>query len=126
MKIYNSYLLLHNPRFYGIIGFILVCAPTLMFFFAGIPGERLSSTYIGSNETSVRETVWEGAFNPIFLVFVMGAAIGTWGCYRNNLMAWIGSLFVLALSIITLPSIGLLTLPGAIILIAGAMIKNKS
>jgi hypothetical protein len=34
--------------------------------------------------------------------------------------------FVLALSILALPSIGLLTLPGAIILLAGAIIKNKS
>ena len=108
------------------IGFILVSAPTLLFFLAGMPGERISSTQIGSNEIMVTETVREGAFNPIFLVFVLGASIGAWGCYRNSLMAWIGSLLVVALSILALPSIGLLTLPGAIILLAGAVIKNKN
>ena len=125
MKIYNSYF--SNPRIYGLMGFILVAVPTLLFFFVGMPGEKISSTQIDSDEIiSVRETVWEGAFNPIFLIFAFGAALGAWGCYRNTLLAWTGSLFVLVLSIITLPSIGLLTLPGAVILTAGAIVKNKA
>jgi len=124
MKIYNS--CFSNPRIYGLIGFILVAVPTLLFFFVGMPAEQ-TSTQIGSDEIiSVRETVWEGVFNPIFLIFVFGAALGAWGCYRNTLLAWTGSLFVLVLSIITLPSIGLLTLPGAVILMAGAIVKSKT
>lgn len=124
MKIYNS--CFSNPRIYGLMGFILVAVPTLLFFFVGMPGEKISSTQIGSDVISVRETAWEGAFNPIFLIFAFGAALGAWGCYRNILLAWAGSLLVLVLSIITLPSIGLLTLPGAVILMAGAIVKSKT
>jgi len=46
--------------------------PTLLILLAGMPGERISSTQIGSNEIMVTETVREGAFNPIFLVLFWG------------------------------------------------------
>lgn len=118
----------HNPKLYGLLGFILIAGPTLFFFFAGMPGTQVTVTQIGSNETSVTETVWMGAFNPFLLVFVIGAGITVWGCYRSMLMAWAGSLFVLAFSILTVFSIGLLTLPGAVLLLTGAAFKtvNKS
>ena len=117
-----------NPKVYGLLGFILVASPTLLFFFAGMPYSRVTPTEIGSYEISLTETVWEGAFNPFFLYFVIGATVAAWGCYRNTLLAWVGSLFVLTLSIITLPCIGILTFPGAVLLLASAALKtfNKS
>jgi len=114
-----------NPKHYGLLGFILIAAPSLFFFFAGIPGTQVSETEIvGGNRTIVTETVWIGAFNPFLLVFVIGAGIAAWGCYRSTLMAWAGSLFVLAFSILALFSIGLLTVPGAVILLIGAALKT--
>ncbi len=113
-----------NPKIYGLLGFILVAAPTLLFFFAGMPYTGASSTEIGSREYSVTETVWEGAFNPVFLYFVIGAAVAAWGCNRNTTLAWVGSIFVLFLSILALFSIGLFTLPGAVLLVTGAALKT--
>ncbi len=63
-----------NPKLYGLLGFILVAAPSLFFFFAGMPGTQVTETeYAGGNRTIVTETVWIGAFNPFLLVFVIGA-----------------------------------------------------
>ncbi len=114
-----------NPELYGLLGFILVAAPSLFFFFAGMPGTQVTETeHAGGNRTVVTETVWIGAFNPFFLVFVIGASAALWGCYRSTLLAWAGSLIVLAFSILTMFSIGLLTLPGAILLLTGAAFKT--
>ncbi len=113
-----------NPKLYGLLGFILVAAPTLLFFIAGMPYSRVTPTEVGSREYSVTETVWQGAFNPVFLYFVIGAAVAAWGCNRNTILAWFGSLFVLILSILLLFSIGLLTLPGALLLVIGAVLKT--
>lgn len=120
---------LRSPKIYGLLGFILAASPAFFFFFAGIPGTRVTETQIGSNETIVvTETVRMGAFNPFLLNFVIGAAVAAWGCYRSKLLAWVGSLFVLAFSILGIFSIGLLTLPGAVLLLVGAAFKtfNKS
>ncbi|CAG0994013.1 hypothetical protein METP2_02793 [Methanosarcinales archaeon] len=88
---------LQNPVIYGILGFILVASPSLYFFFAGFPGTSVSETWnqteSGINKTIVTKTVWIGAFNPILLIFVIGAAVAAWGCYRRTSMAWIGSFF---------------------------------
>jgi len=120
---------LQNPVIYGILGFILVASPSLYFFFAGFPGTSVSQTWnqteSGMNKTIVTETVWIGAFNPYLLIFVIGAAVAAWGCYRSIPMAWIGSLFVLAYSILAMFSIGMLLLPGAIILLTGAVFKTR-
>ena len=120
---------LQNPVIYGILGFILVASPSLYFFFAGFPGTSVSQTWnqteSGMNKTIVTETVWIGAFNPYLLIFVIGAAVAAWGCYRSTPMAWIGSLFVLAYSILAMFSIGMLLLPGAIILLTGAVFKTR-
>ncbi len=89
-----------------------------------MPYTRVSSTVIGSKEYSVTETVWEGAFNPVFLYFVIGAAVAAWGCNRNRILSWVGSLFVLFLSILALFSVGLFTLPGALLLVTGAALKT--
>lgn len=113
-----------NPKIYGLLGFILVAAPALLFFIAGMPYSRVTPTEIGSREYSVTETVWEGAFNPVFLYFVIGAALAAWGCNRNTILAWVGSLFVLILSMLLLFSIGLITLPGALVLVIGAALKT--
>lgn len=114
-----------NPKLYGLLGFILVAAPSLFFFFMGMPGTSVTETeYAGGNRTIVTETVWIGAFNPFFLVFVIGAAASAWGCYRSKLLAWVGSLFVLGFSILAMFSIGILTLPGALLLITGAAFKT--
>jgi len=114
-----------NPKLYGLLGFILVAAPSLFFFFMGMPGTSVTETeYAGGNRTIVTETVWIGAFNPFFLVFVIGAAVAAWGCYRSKLMACVGSLFVLGFSILAMFSIGILTLPGAVLLVTGAVFKT--
>jgi len=121
-------LFLQNPMIYGMIGFILVAAPCLYFFFTGFPGtsvtETVTQTEIGLNRTIVTETVRVGAFNPFLLIFVIGAAVAAWGCYRSMPMAWIGSLFLLAYSILAILSIGPLILPGVIFLLAGAVFKT--
>ena len=120
---------LQNPVIYGILGFILVVSPSLFFFFTGFPGTSISDTWIqtenGINKTTVTEAVWTGAFNPYLLIFVIGAAVAAWGCYRSPTMAWIGSLFLLAYSILAMFSIGMLLLPGAIFLLMGAVIRSR-
>jgi hypothetical protein len=114
-----------NPKLYGILGFVLVTAPSLFFFIMGIPGTSVTETeYSGGNNTIVTETVWMGAYNPFLLIFVISAAVAAWGCYQNKLMALVGSLFVLAYSILTMFSIGLFTLPGAMFLIVGAALMT--
>lgn len=114
-----------NPKLYGLLGFILVVAPSLFFFFMGMPGTQVTETeYASGNRTVVTETVWLGAFNPFLLLFVIGAAVAAWGCYRSKLMAWVGSLFILVYSVLAMFSIGLLTLPGALLLITGAAFKT--
>ncbi|MCZ7381581.1 MAG: hypothetical protein O8C64_08465 [Candidatus Methanoperedens sp.] len=114
-----------NPKLYGLLGFILVAGPTLFFFFAGMPGTQVSVTeYAGGNMTTVTETVWRGAFNPFLLVFVIGACAAAWGCYRSTRMAWAGSLFILAFSILAMFSIGLLIFPGAVLFLIGAAFRT--
>ncbi len=116
-----------NPKLYGLLGFVLVTAPSLFFFFMGMPGTSVTETeYAGGNKTVVTETVWMGAFNPFLLSFVIGAAVAAWGCYRSKLMAWVGSLFIFAYSILGIFSIGLLTLPGAVLFLTGAILKTFS
>lgn len=119
---------LQNPVIYGILGFMLVAAPSLYFFFAGFPmtgvSETVTQTEIGINRTIVTETVRIGAFNPYLLIFVIGVAVAAWGCYRSTPMAWIGSLFVLTYSILAMFSIGMLILPGALLLLTGAVFKT--
>ncbi len=82
---------LQNPVIYGMIGFILVAAPCLYFFFTGFPmtgvSETVTRTETGINRTTVTETVRIGAFNPFLLIFIIGAAIAAWGCYRSMPMA---------------------------------------
>ena len=110
-----------NPKLYALLGFVLVAVPSLFFFFMGMPGTSVTETeYANGSRTVVTETVWKGAFNPFLLSFVIGAAVSVWGCYRSKLVAWVGSLFVLAYSILAMFSIGLLTLPGAVLLVTGA------
>lgn len=114
-----------NPKLYGLLGFVLVAAPSLFFFFLGMPGTSVTETeYANGSRTVVTETVWMGAFNPFLLSFVIGAAVAAWGCYRSTRMAWVGSLFVLAYSVLAMFSIGLLTLPGAVLLVIGAVFKT--
>lgn len=116
-----------NPKLYGLLGFVLVTAPSLFFFFMETPGTSVTETeYAGGNKTVVTETVWMGAFNPFLLSFVIGAAVAAWGCYRSKLMAWVGSLFIFAYSILGIFSIGLLTLPGAVLFLTGAILKTFS
>ena len=116
----------HNPKLYGLLGFILVAAPTLLFFIAGMPYSRVTPTEVGSKEYSVTETVWQGAFNPVFLYFVIRAAVAAWGYNRNTILAWVGSLFVLILSILLVFSIGLFTLPGALLLLIGTVLRTRT
>ncbi len=116
-----------NPKLYGLVGLILVAAPTLFYFFGGIPGTSVTETvYANGTRTTVTETVSTGAFNPMLLIFVIGAAAAAFGCYRSTLLAWTGSLFVLIFSILAMFSIGLLTLPGALFLITGAVFRTVS
>jgi hypothetical protein len=131
MKIMRSITsFLQNPVIYGILSFMLVAAPCLYFFFAGFPGTSVSEawnrTESGINKTTVTETVWTGAFNPFLLIFVIGAAVAVWGCYRSTPMAWIGSLFVLIYSMLAIFSIGMLLLPGELFLLTGSVFKTKN
>jgi hypothetical protein len=65
-----------NPKLYGWLGFVLVAAPSLFFFFMGMPGTSVTETeYANGNKAVVTETVWMGAFNPFLLSFVIGAAV---------------------------------------------------
>ncbi len=96
----------------------------LFFFFIGIPGTSVSETQIGNNKATVVETVWLNTYNPVFLLFIFMAGIAVWGCYKNTVFAWVGSLSVLILSILAMFSVGLFTLPGAVLLVTGAALKT--
>ena len=76
------------------------------------------------NRTVVVETVRQGTFNPFLLIFVIGATVAALGCYRNTFMAWVGSIFVLVYSMLAVFSIGLLILPGALLLIIGIALRT--
>jgi hypothetical protein len=117
--------LLRNPVFYGILGLILFALPYLYYFFMGVSGTMVTETeYANGNRSTVVETVRQGAFNPFLLIFIIGAGVAAYGCYRNTQMAWAGSIFVLIYSILAVFSIGLLLLPGALILIIGSALKT--
>lgn len=109
-----------NPKFYGLLGFISVVGPSLLFFFAGRPYKFY---YPATGATGI---IWQGALQPFFLYFVIGAAIAAWGCYRNTLLAWLGSISVLALSILIFTGLGLIIVPGAVLLLVGAALKTFS
>ena len=126
---------LQDPVIYGILGFMLVAGPSLYFFFTGFPMTGVSETVtqtvdeggsrIGDiNRTIVTETVRVGAFNPFLFIFVIGSAVAAWGCYRSTLLAWVGSLFLLAYSILGIFTIGMFIFPGAIFLLMGAVLKT--
>ena len=114
-----------NPMFYGYLGLILVVVPCLYFFFMGISGTMVTETgYADGNSYVAVETVRQGAFNPFLLIFIIGAGVAAFGCFRNTLMAWAGSIFVLIYSMLAVFSIGLLLLPGALLLIIGTALKT--
>ena len=114
-----------NPMFYGSLGFILVVVPCLYYFFMGISGTMVTETgYADGNSSVVVENVRQGAFNPFLLIFIIGAGVAAYGCYRNTRMAWAGSIFVLVYSMLAVFSIGLLLLPGALLLIMGSALKT--
>jgi hypothetical protein len=111
-------LLLHNPKVYGLLGYILVAVPSLLFFFE----RRPEIHYYPS--THVTESIWGRAFQPFYLYLIFGATVAALGCYRSALMAWLGSIFVLALSILIIFSAGLFPFVGAIVLLAGAVLTT--
>ena len=80
--------------------------------------------YADGNRSVVVETVRQGAFNPFLLIFIIGAGVAAFGCYRNTMMAWAGSIFVLVYSMLAVFSIGLLLLPGALFLIIGYALRT--
>lgn len=114
-----------NPKLFGLLGLILVAIPTLFFFFAGLPytgGGEIQ--YANGSKTVVTGTVWEGAFNPSMFLFIFLAVIATLGSYRSILMAWVGSILLLILSILAGFTVGLFALPGTIFLLVGAILKT--
>jgi len=113
-----------NPEVYCKLGFALVAAPSILLFLVGMPYSTINSVASGT-VAGATETVFEGAFQPFFLYFVIGAAFGTWGYRRNTLLGWAGSLFVLALSIITITSVGMFNLPGAVLLFIGMILRSR-
>lgn len=108
----------HSPRFYTWMGFIFVAGFSLLFFLIGIPHKHYS------HETKTITLIWEGQFQPFFLYFILGAGISIFGYYKNTLLAWIGSVSVIALSLILIFSEGLLILPGAIFLLVGVILRT--
>jgi hypothetical protein len=62
-----------DPEFYGLLGFILVAGTSLLYYITYMPMAPL-------------------------LYLVIGAAAAAWGCSRNTLLAWLGSILVLALT----------------------------
>nr|WAH99997.1 MAG: hypothetical protein OI720_00200 [Candidatus Methanoperedens sp.] len=91
----------------------------------GVSGTMVTETeYANGNRSTFVETVRQGAFNPFLLIFIIGAGVAAYGCSRNTQMAWIGSIFVLVYSILAVFSIGLLLLPGALLLIIGSALKT--
>lgn len=113
--------LLRNPKIYGLPGYILVAAPSLLFYFEMIAGIRYYPA------THITETTWQGTYQPFYLYLISGATVAAIGCYRSAFMAWLGSILVLALSISLIFRAGLLPFIGAIVLLAGAafMTFNK-
>ncbi len=114
-----------NPKLYGLLGLTLVSIPMLFFFFAGLPytgGGEIQ--YASGSKTVFTGTVWEGAFNPVMFIFIFLAVIATLGCYHSKLMAWLGSILLLILSIITGFTVGMFALPGTIVLLIGAILKT--
>jgi hypothetical protein len=115
----------YNPKLYGLLGLILVAVPMLFFFFAGLPymgGGEIQ--YANGSKTVVTGTVWEGAYNPSMFLFIFLAVIATLGCYRSILMAWVGSILLLILSILAGFTVGLFALPGTMLLLVGAVLKT--
>jgi|GEM_PF-6925207 len=85
--------LIRNPVFFGSLGLILVALPCLYYFFMGVSGTMVSETeYANGTRSTVVETVRQGAFNPFLLIFIIGAGVAAYGCYRSTRMAWIGSI----------------------------------
>ncbi len=114
-----------NPKIYGMLGLILVAVPMLFFFVAGLPYSESGETlYANGTTTYYSGIVWKGAFNPSLLIFVFLAGTAAFGCYRNKLVAWVGSVLLLILCIIAGFSVGLFGLPGTIILFVGALLKS--
>jgi hypothetical protein len=88
-----------DPEFYGSLGLVLVAGTSILYFFTSTPMTSL-------------------------LYLVIGASAAAWGCYRNILLAWLGSILVLTLSISLIFSEGLLPFIGAVVLLAGAILKT--
>lgn len=88
-----------DPEFYGLLGFVLVAGTSFLYYL----------TYM--QMTSL-------------LYLVIAAAAAAWGCCRNTLMAWLGSILVLSISISLMFSVGLLPFVGAIVLLAGAALTT--
>jgi hypothetical protein len=88
-----------DPEFYGSLGFVLIAGNSILYFFTSTPMTSL-------------------------LYLVIGATAAAWGCYRNILLAWLGSILVLALSISLTFNAGLLPFIGAIVLLTGAIFKT--
>ncbi|MFZ3385382.1 MAG: hypothetical protein WA144_15795 [Candidatus Methanoperedens sp.] len=109
--------LLQNPKVYGFLGYILVAVPSLFFFFRGISGNR----YYPAIHT---ETIGGGIYQPFYLYLIFGATVAALGCYRSAVMAWLGSILVLAISISLIFSAGFLPFIGAILLLAGAAVMT--
>jgi len=114
--------LLRNPNVYGLLGYILVAAPSLLFYFEVISGIR------DYPAIHITETRWQGTYQPFYLYLISGATVAAIGCYRSALIAWLGSIIVLVFSISLIFSAGFLPFMGAIILLAGAalMTFNKT
>lgn len=110
--------LLRNPKTYGLLGYILVAAPSLLFYFEVIAGIRYYPA------THITETTWQGTYQPFYLYLISGATVAAIGCYRSAFMAWLGSILVLALSISLIFRAGLLPFIGAIVLLAGAAVMT--
>ena len=66
----------------------------------------------------------QGAYLPFYLYLILGASVAALGCYRSALMAWLGSILVLALSISLIFSAGFLPFIGAIVFLAGAALRT--
>jgi|GEM_PF-1777756 len=88
-----------DPEFYGLLGFVLAAGTSFLYYLTYMPMTSL-------------------------LYLVIGAAAAAWGCSRNTLLAWLGSVLVLALSISLISSAGLLPFVGAIVLLAGATLTT--
>lgn len=88
-----------DPELYGLLGFVLVAGTSFLYYLTYKPMTSL-------------------------LYLVIGAAVAGWGCSRNTPLAWLGSIFVLSLSISLISIAGLLPFVGAIVLLAGAALTT--